>query len=111
MSSVPSNVAAHATSAPDHPVWVHGSRREKLSSLLDVWQFGERSVRHIVDKIIVEISSLGGIADGVQVPTLRTSSALTLSTGQGPKKRAKPQLATNPKSTKYPNVPIAAPHS
>ena len=52
MSSVPSNVAAHATatSAPDHPVWFHGSRGERFSSLLGVWHRGKRSVQDIVDK-------------------------------------------------------------
>ena len=39
-----------------------------------------------------------------------TSLAPTPSTGQGPQKRAKPQVATNPKSPKSPNVPIGAPH-
>ena len=68
------------------------------------------SVQDIVDQIQIEISSPGGIAEGVQVPTLRTSSALTPSTGQGPQKRAKPQVATNPKFPKSPNVPIGAPH-
>ena len=112
MSSVPSNVAAHATatSAPDHPVWFHGSRGENVSSLLGVWHPGKRSVCDSVDQIQVEISSPGGIAEGVRVPTLRTSSALTPSTGQGPQKRAKLQVATNPKSPKSPNVPIGAPH-
>ena len=52
----------------------------------------------------------GGIAEGVQVPTLRTSSALTPSTRQGPQKRAKPHVATHPKFPKSPNVPIGAPH-
>ena len=112
MSSVPSNVAAHATatSAPDHQVWFHGSRGENLLSLLGVWHRGKRSVQDIVDQIQIKISSPGGIAEGVQVPTLRTSSALTPSTGQGPQKRAKPQFATNPKFPKSPNVPIGAPH-
>ena len=112
MSSVPSNVAAHATatSAPDHPVWFHGSRGENFSSLLGVWHRGKRSVQDIVDQIQVKISSPGGIAEVVQVPTLRTSSALTPSTGQGPQKRAKPQVATNAKFPKSPNVPIGAPH-
>ena len=67
-------------------------------------------MQDIVDQIQFKISSQGGIAEGVQVPTLRTSSALTPSTGQGPQKRAKPQVATNPKFPKYPNVPIGAPH-
>ena len=112
MSSVPSNVAAHATatSAPDHPVWFHGSRGENFSSLLGVWHRGKRSVQDIMDQIQVKISSPGGIAEGVQVPTLRTSSALTPLTGQGPQKRAKPQVATNPKFPKSPNVPIGPPH-
>ena len=112
MSSVPSNVAAHATatSAPDHPVWFHGSRGENFSSLLGVWHRGKRSVQDIVDQIQIKIASPGGIAEGVQVPTLRTSSALTPSTGQGPQKRAKPQVATNPKFPKSPNVPSGAPH-
>ena len=59
-----------------------------------------------------ELKSLpqGGRAEGVQVPNLRTSSALTPSTGQGPQKRAKPQVATNRKSPKSPNVPIGSPH-
>ena len=112
MSCVPSNVAAHATatSAPDHLVWFHGSRGENFSSLLGVWHRGKRSVQDIVDQIQVKISSPGGIAQGVQVPTVRTSSALTPSTGQGPQKRAKPQVATNPKFPKSLNVPIGAPH-
>ena len=42
--------------------------------------------------------------------TLRTSSALTPLTRQGPQERAKPQVATNPKSPKSPHVPIRAPH-
>ena len=113
MSSVPSNVAAHATatSAPDHPVWLHGSRGENFSSLLGVWHRGKRSVQDIVDQIQIKISSPGGIAEGVRVPTLRTSSALTPSTGQGPQKRAKPQVATNPKYPESPNVPIGGPPS
>ena len=112
MSSVPSNVAAHATatSAPDGPVWFHGSRRENVSSLLGFLHSGKRLVRDIVDQIQVKNSSPGGIAKGVQFSTLRTSSALTPSTGQGPQKGAKPQVATNPKSPKSPNVPIRAPH-
>ena len=112
MSSVPSTVAAHATAtpAPGHPVWFHGSRGENFSSLLGVWHRGKRSVHDIVDQIQVTISSPGGIAEGVQVPTLRTSSALTPSTGQGPQKRAKPQVAANPKSPKSTNVPIGPPH-
>ena len=112
MSFVPSNVAAHATatSAPDPTVWFHSGRGENFSSLLGAWHRGKRSVREIVDQIQVKISSPGGIAEGVQVPTLKTSSALTPSTGQGPQKRAKPQVATNSKSPKSPNVPIGAPH-
>ena len=112
MSSVPSNDTAHATatSAPDHPVMFHGSRGENVSSLLGVWHRGKRSVRNIVDLIQLKISSPGGIAEGVQVRTLRTSSALTPLPGQGPQKRAKPQVATNPKSPKCPNVPIGAHH-
>ena len=112
MSSVPSNVAAYATatSAPDHPVWIHGSRGENFLSLLGVWHRGKRSVQHIVDQIQVKISSPGGIAEGVQIPTLRTSSALTPSTGQGPQKRVKPLVATNPKFPKSHNFPIGAPH-
>ena len=112
MSSVPSNVAVHATatSAPDHSVWFHGSRGENASSLLGVWHRGKRSVQDIVDQIQIKISSPGGIAECVQDPTLRTSSALTPSTGQGPQKRAKPQVATNPKFPKSLNAPIGAPH-
>ena len=112
MSSVPSNVATHttATSAPDQPVWFHGSRGKIFLSLLGVWHRDKRSVGDIVYQIQVKISSPGGIAEGVQVPTLRTSSALTPSTGQEPQKRAKPQVATNPKSPKSQNVPIRAPH-
>ena len=112
MSFVPSDVAAHATatSAPDHPVWFHGSRVENVSSLLGIWHRGKRLVRDMVDQIELQISSPGGIAEGVQVPTLRTSSALTPSPGQGQQKRAKPEVATNPKSPKSPNVPIGAPH-
>ena len=112
MSSVPSNVAAHATAtaAPDHSVWFHGSRGKNLSSLSGVWHRGKRSVQDIVDQIKIKISSPGGIAEGVQVPSLRTSSALTPSTGQGPQKRAKPQVATNPKFPKSLNVPIGATH-
>ena len=112
MSSLPSNVAAHgtATSAPDHSVWFHGSRGEGFSSLLGAWLRGKQSVRKIVDQIQNKISSPGGIAEGVRVSTLRTASALTPSTGQGPQKQAKPQVATTPKSLKYPNVPIGPPH-
>ena len=111
MSSVPSNVAAHATatSAPDRPVWFHGSRGEKCSSLFGVWHHRKRSVRDIVDQIQIPISSPGGIAEGVQVPTLRTSAALTPAAVQGPLNRAKPQLATNPKSPKSPNFPSGPP--
>ena len=111
MSSVPGNVAAQATgtSAPEHPVWFQCSRGENLSSLLGVWHRGKRSVRDIVDQIQVKISSPGGIAEGVQVLSLRTSSALTPSTVQGLQKRARLQVATNPKSPKSPNVPIRAP--
>ena len=112
MSSVPSNVAAHATatSAPDHPVWFHGSRGANVLSLLGVWHRGKRSVQDILDRTQIKISSPGGIAEGVQVPTLRTSSTLTPSTEQGPQKRAKPQVATNPKFAKLPTLPIGAPH-
>ena len=112
MSSVPSNVAAHGTvtSAPHPTVCFHGTRGENFSCLLGAWHRGKRSVREIVDQIPVKISSPGGIAEGVQVPTLRDSSALTPSTGQGPQKRAKPQVATNPKSLKSPNIPIGPPH-
>ena len=67
-------------------------------------------MQDIVDQIQIKISSPGGIAEGAQVPTLRTSSALTPSTGQGPQKQAKPQVATNHKFPKSPNVPIGAPH-
>ena len=111
MSSLPSNVAAHATatSAPDPTVWFHGSRGENVSSLLGAWHRRKRSVREIVDQIQVKISSPGEIDEGVQVPTLRISSALTQSTRQGPQKWAKPQMATNPKSLKSPNVPIGPP--
>ena len=101
---------ATATSVTDHPVWFHGSRGESFSSLLGIWHRGKRSVQDIVDQIQIKISSPGGIAEGVQVPTLRTSSALTPSTGQGPQKPAKPQVATNPKFPKSPNAPIGAPH-
>ena len=93
------------TSATDHLVWFHGSTGENFSSLLGVWHPGKRSVQDIVDQIQVKLSSPGGIAEGVQVPGLRTSS-----TGQGPQKRAKPQVATNPKFLKSPNVPIGSPH-
>ena len=112
MSSVLSNVAAHATAtpAPDHAVWFHGSRGKNLSSLLGILDRGKQSVHDIVDQIQVKISSPGGIAEGVQVLTLRTSSVLTPSTWQGPQKRAKTQVATNPKSPKSPNFPIRAPH-
>ena len=64
-----------------------------------------------MDEIQIKISSPGGIAEGVQVPTLRISSSLTPSTGQGPQKRAKPQVATNPKFPKSLNVLIGAPHT
>ena len=112
MSSLQSNVVAHAaaTSAPDPTVWFHGSRGGKVSSLLGLWHRGKRSFRDIVDIIQVKISSPGGIAEGVQVLTLRTSSSLTPSTGQGPPKRAKPQVATNSKCLKSPNDCIGAPH-
>ena len=79
-------------------------------SLLGAWHRGKRSVRGIVDQIQITIASPGGLAEGVQVPTLRTSSPLTPSTGQGPQKRARPHVATNPKPPKCPNVPIGAPH-
>ena len=113
MSSVPSNVAAHATatSALDRPVWIHGSRGENFSSLLGVWHRGKRLVQDFVDQIQIKISSPGGIAEGVQVPTLRTSLALTPSTGQGPQKRAKPQVATNPKFPKSPKCSHRGPPS
>ena len=113
MSSVPSNVAAHATatSASDHSVWLHGSKGENVLSLLGVWHRGKRSVQNIVDQIQIKTSSPGGIAEGVQVPTLSTSSALTPSTGQGPQKRAERQVATNPKFPKSLNVPIGCPPS
>ena len=57
-SSVPSNVAAHATatSAPDRSVWFHCSRGKNVLSLLGVWHRGKRSVRDIVDKIQGKIS-------------------------------------------------------
>ena len=112
MSSVPSNVAAHATatSAPDHRVWFHGSRGKNVSSLLGVSRHGKRSVRDIIDQIHIKISFPGGIAEGVQVPTLRSCSALTPPTGHGPQKRAKPKVLTNSKSPKSPNVPIGARH-
>ena len=86
MSSMPSNVAAHATatSAPHNSVWFHGSRGESFSSLLGVSHRGKRSFQDIKDQIQIKISSLEGIAEGIQVPTLRTSPALTQSTGQGP---------------------------
>ena len=44
-----------------------------------------------MDQIQIKISSPGGIAEGVQVPTLRTSSALTPSTGQGRKNGLSPK--------------------
>ena len=112
MSSEPSNVAANATAipAPDPGVWFHGSRGENFSFLLDVWHRGKRLVRKIVDQIQVKISSPGGIAEGIQVPTLRTSAALTPTTGQGPQKRAKPQVATYSKSPRSQNFPIGARH-
>ena len=67
MSSLPSNVAAHATatSAPDPTVWFHGSRAENVSSLLGAWHRGKRSVPEMVDQIQIQISSPGGIAEGV----------------------------------------------
>ena len=113
MSSMPSNVAAHATasSAPAHSVWFYGSRGENVSPLVGAWHRGERSVGEIVDQIQIKIPSPEGIAEGVQVPTLGTSSALTPSTGEGPQRRAEPQVATDPKSLKSPNVPIGAPHA
>ena len=112
MSSVPSNVAVRATAASssDPTVCFHGSSGKNVSSLLGVWHRGERSVCDIVDHIQGKISPLGGIAEAVQVPTLRTSSALTLSTGQGPQKRAKLQVATNSKSPKSLKGPIGDPH-
>ena len=111
LSYLPSNVAAHdtATYAADPKVWFHGSRGEIFWSLLGAWHRGKRSVHEIVDQIEVKISSPGGIAEGVQVPALRTSSALTPSTGQGPQKRAKPQVATNSKSAKSPLFPSGPP--
>ena len=112
MSSSSSNAAAHATatSAPDHSVWFHGTRGEDVLSLLGAWHHRTRSVSEIGDHIQTRISSPGGIADGVTVPTLRTSPGLTPSTRQGPQKRATPKTATTPKSPKFPNVPIGAPH-
>ena len=59
-------------------------------------------------QIQVKILSPGGIAEDVQVLTLRTSSALTPSTGQGPQKRAKPPVATSrkfPKNRTFPSGP------
>ena len=101
---------ATATSAPDHSVWFDGSRGENFSSLLGVWHRGKQSVQDILEQIQIKISSPGGIAEDVQVPTLRTSSGLTASTGQGPQKRAHPRVATNLKFPKSPNVPIRACH-
>ena len=66
-------------------------------------------MREIVDPIQIKFCSPGGIAQGVDVPTLRTSSSLIRSTGQGLQERASPQVATNPKSPKSPNVPVGAP--
>ena len=112
MTSLPSNVAAHATAPapPDPTVWFHGSRGQNVSSLLGAWHRGKPSVREIVDPIQIKFCSPGGIAQGVEVPTLRTSWALIRSTGQGLQERASPQMATNPKSPKSPNVPVGAPH-
>ena len=81
----------HCTSAPDQSVWFHGSRGENITSLLGVWDRGKRSAQDIADQIQIKISSPGGIADGVQVPTLRTSPALTPSTEQRPQKQARPK--------------------
>ena len=108
MSSLPSTVATHATatSRPHPTVWFHGSRGEKFSSVLGAWHRGKRSVREIVDQMQVKTSSPAGIAEGVQVPTLRTSLTLTPFTVQGPQQRAKPQVAISHKSPKSPNVPI-----
>ena len=100
---------ATATSAPDPSVWFHGSRGENLLSLLGAWHRGKRSVREIADQIPIKISSPQGIAEGVQVQTLRTSSALTPLTRQGPQKRAKLQVATNLESHRSPNISIGAP--
>ena len=110
MSSWPSSVAAYATatSAPDPTVWFHGSRGDTFLSLLDVWHRGKLSVLEIVVHIQVKIPTPGGIAEGVQVPTLRTSAALAPSTGHGSQKRAKPRVATNLESPKSLNVPIGA---
>ena len=112
MCSWPSSVAAQttATSASDPLVRFHGSTGEIFLSLLGAWHRGKRSILEIVDQIQTKISSPGRIAEGVQVPTLKTSSAHIPSTGLGPQKRAHPQLATNPKSAKSPIVPIGAPH-
>ena len=63
-----------------------------------------------MDHIQTKISSPGGKFDGVQVPALRTSLALTPSTRQGPQKRVKPQLDTNRGYLKSPAVPIGAHH-
>ena len=100
MCSMPSNVAAHATvtSAPEHSIWLHGTRGENLLSLLGGWHRRKRLVREIVDQIETKISSPDGIAENILVPTLRTSSVLTPSTRQGSQIRAKPKVATNPKS-------------
>ena len=63
----------------------------------------------MMDQIRNNMSSLGGICEGVQVPARSTSSVLTPSNGQGPQKRAKPQLQRNPRYLKSPNVSIAPP--
>ena len=83
--------------------------RSFLSPWVGVWHRGKRSVQDIVDQIQIKISSPEGIPEGVQVPTLRTSSALKPSTGQGPQKRAKPAVATNPKFPKSRMFPSGPP--
>ena len=111
MSTLARNGAAHApaNSAPDHSVSFHGSRGKNVSSLSGAWHRRRRSVREIVDQIQTKISSPGEIAEDVQVPIFGTSLAVNPSTGQGPQKQAKPQVATNPKSPKSPNFPIGPP--
>ena len=89
---------------PAPRVWFHGSRGENVSSLLGAWHRGNRGPNSSQNLFPA------GIAEGVQIPSLRTSSALTPSTGQGPQKLAKLQVPTDSKSLKSPNVPIGAPH-
>ena len=90
MSVMSSQAAVHATatSALDPLVRFHGSRGGYVSSLSCALHRIKRSVLEMMDHIQTKTSSLGATSEGVHVPALITSSAITPSTGQGPQKRA-----------------------